>query len=158
MVVKVKVTTDFRNQAMKKAVKDANFTSLGRAGAFTRQVMRRSIRRRKKGGKPSAPGKPPKTTGPLKNAILWEMSQQKDDVAIGPTFGAFGTVGELHERGGTDNAPVVKKVRGARGRFTGERKITGFVTRRYPKRPFAVPALEKARPRLPKLWANSVKS
>lgn len=151
MVAKLKVTTDFRRKAVKRSVDKANFTSLGRAGAFVRQVMRRSIRRRKEGGKPSAPGQPPKSTGPLREAILWEMSPQRDDVAIGPTFGGFGKLGRLHEEGGI----VVGKqfFKTPDGRTKSRRVI-----RDYPERPFAAPALEKAQPRLPKLWANSVKS
>lgn len=151
MVVKVKIRTDFRRQAVRRAVKKANFNSMGRAGAFTRQIMRRSIRRRKKGGKPSAPGQPPKSTGPLREAILFEVSPQRDDVAIGPTFGGFGKLGQLHEEGGT---AIVKEFTTSKdGRITSRK-----VKRKYPKRPFAQPALDKARPRLPKLWANSVKS
>jgi len=151
MVIKVKVTTNFRRQAIKRAMKKANFSSLGKAGAFIRQIMRRSIRRRKEGGKPSEPGKPPKSTGPLKEAILFEVSPQKDDVAIGPTFGGFGKLGALHEEGGTAIGKVFEET--ADGRFKSKK-----VLKRYPKRPFAAPALEKARPRLPRLWANSVKS
>lgn len=151
MVIGVKVTTDFRRRALRKAGKDANFNSLGRAGAFIRQIMRRSIRRRKRGGDPSLPGKPPKSEGPLRDAILFEVSQQKDDVAIGPTFGGFGKLGAIHEEGGSEMAKVFTK--SPDGRITSK-----TVRKEYPARPFAAPALEKARPRLQRFWANSVKS
>jgi hypothetical protein len=38
-----------------------------------------------------------------------------------------------------------------------ERALGATSTRRYPARPFMGPALERAKPRLPALWANSVK-
>lgn len=159
MVVQIKVRTNFRREAVKRAVDKANFNSLGRAGAFVRQVMRRSIRKRKRGGKPSAPGAPPKTAAPdfaFRNAILFELSPQKDDVAIGPTFGGFGKVGKIHEEGGTVIAKQRTFEENAQGEVT--RVTTKKVRKKYPRRPFAVPALDKARPRLPRLWANSVKS
>lgn len=151
MVIGVKIKTDFRRRALRKAGKDANFTSLGRAGAFIRQVMRRSIRRRATGGKPSLPGQPPKSEGPLRDAIRFEISPQKDDVAIGPTFGGFGKLGFIHEHGGSEIGKVFERT--PDGRIKSRK-----VRKKYPARPFALPALEKARPRLPRLWANSVKS
>ena len=54
-------------------------------------------------------------------------------VVIGPDVESFGTAGKAHEHG---------------GRYRHER---------YPKRPFMGPALEKIKPRLPKLWAGSVR-
>ena len=168
MVAKIKIKTNFRRRAVKKAMDKANFTSLGRAGAFVRTIMMNSIKKRNKpkkrvGGRkrkllkseqPSTPGSPPKTEAParkLRKAILFELSPQKDDVAIGPTFGGFGKIGAIHEEGKT---VVGKQFFNA----PDGRRRSKKVLRTYPKRPFAKPALDKSTPRLPKLWANSVKS
>lgn len=151
MVIGIKVTTNFERRAVRNAVKKANFTSLGKAGAFVRQVMRRSIRKRGVGGKPSAPGQPPKSTGPLREAILFELSPQKDDVSIGPSFGGFGKLGRVHEDG--LRVPGKQFFKTPDGRSKSRR-----VVRDYPERPFAEPALKKSQPRLQKFWANSVKS
>ena len=133
MVAAIKVKTNFNKEAVKKAAKDANVTSLGRAGALVRTISRRSIRRKGVKNIPSRPGQPPKTTGPLRNSILFEQSGDKQDVIVGPSSEFIANVGKAHEFG---------------GEFRGVR---------YPKRPFMGPALKKALPKLPKLWAKSIR-
>ena len=141
MKIEFDITTDFKRKALQKVQKEATFNSLGRAGAYIRTVMRNSIKRRGRGGKPSQAGKPPKSTGPLKDAILFELSPQKDDVAVGPTFGGFGKLGRVHEEGGT---------------FKGLNFEGDITLKRYPKRPFAAPALQKSLPRISSFWKSSI--
>jgi len=114
-----------------RKVRRANIESLGHAGAAIRLTARRSIRR---SPRPSAPGKPPHTRrGQLRGAILYAVERAQDRVIIGPDYAGIGLSATAHEFGG----------RYRRGR--------------YPKRPFMGPALEKLRPRLPRMWAGSVR-
>ena len=114
-----------------KKAQQAGITSLGHAGGAIRLTARRSIRRRKKA---SPAGAPPHTRrGQLKQAIQYAVEKQHDRVVIGPDEAFVGPSGGAHEHG---------------GRFRRER---------YPKRPFMRPALQKIIPRLPKMWANSVR-
>ena len=124
-------------QKVLRRVRRANIRTLGHAGAALRLTARRSIRRRKG---PSAPGTPPHThTGALRGSIIYQVEKQADRVVIGPTFGGVGTSGSLHEFGGRRRARRRGKVA------------------RYKKRPFMGPALAKIKPRLPQMWAGSVR-
>jgi len=129
----IKVRIRFDKKAIEKAVKRSNIDSLGRAGALVRTIARRSIRRKGVQNKPSKPGNPPKTTGPLRRSILFEVAKDKQDVIVGPSSDFVDNVGKAHEFGGK------------------------FRKEKFPKRPFMGPALEKASPRLPKLWAKSIR-
>lgn len=126
----VKAKTKFDARKVRKMAKDASVRSLGHAGALIRKVARQSIKR---GDGPSEPGSPPHTRkGQLKRAILY--AADKDAVVIGPDAGVVGTSASAHEFGGR------------------------YKRNRYEKRPFMGPALEKVKERLPRAWANSVKS
>lgn len=127
--LKVATRSDVK-QVLAKA-KQAEITSLGHAGAAIRLVARRSIRRSRS---ESSPGTPPHTRrGQLKRAIQYAVVKEQELVVIGPTADVVGQAGRAHELG---------------GRYRRER---------YPRRPFMGPALEKVRPRLPRLWADSVR-
>ncbi len=127
----IKVKANFKKQAVKNALRNSMVTTLPRAGAFVRQIARNSLKKRGT----STPGKPPiSNTGRFKRSILFEVSQQKDSVIIGPDSKLFSNVGKAHEFG---------------GRFRKER---------FKKRPTMGPALIKATPKLPKLWAKTVRS
>lgn len=127
--MKVRIQNDFKR--VKRAAEAAQITSLNRAGAAIRLTARRSIRRRKKS---SPAGQPPSTRrGQLRNAIAYEVDQRRQEVAIGPQASQVGQSATAHEFG---------------GRY--EREV-------FPKRPFMGPALTKITPRLPQLWAASVK-
>jgi phage gpG-like protein len=76
----------------------------------------------------SMPGSPPST----RRGRLKQSIRYV--VLIGPAYDIIGTAGKAHEFG---------------GRYRRET---------YPKRPFMGPALEKVKDRLPKMWANSVRS
>ncbi len=132
--MKVKTRSDV--QKVLRKVRRANIVTLGHAGAALRLTARRSIRRRKG---PSAPGTPPHThTGALRSSIVYSVEKHADRVVIGPAFGGVGLSGALHEFGGRRRAR-------RRGRAA-----------RYKPRPFMGPALEKIKPRLPRMWAGSI--
>lgn len=85
-------------------------------------------------GIPSEPGSPPKTTGALKAAIGFEVSNDESSVIIGPRGEKVANVGKPHEFG---------------GEFRG---------RQYKKRPFAKPTLDENLKKLPKQWQGAVRS
>jgi len=126
----VKVRTIDETKKVARAVDQAEFKNLFQAAAFIRTTARRSIRR---GKKASAPGKPPNTrAGQIRNAIMFAVDREREQAFIGPTVERVGTSASAHEHGG--------RYRGAD----------------YPKRPFMLPALMVALPRMPQMWANSV--
>ena len=127
--ISCKTTTRFNS--LERKVKQANFENLGHAAATLRKVARQSIRRRKK---PSQPGGPPHTqTGRLKRSILYSVDRQRQSAIIGPAASIIGPAGAEHEHG---------------GRWRKER---------FPRRPYMGPALMKIGPRLPRMWASSIK-
>jgi hypothetical protein len=126
-----KVKTKFNAAKVAQRAKAGSIKSLGHAAAALRLIARRSIRR---SPGPSTPGSPPHTrAGQLKRAIMYAVDNTKTLAVIGPDVSLMGKASMAHEFG---------------GRFRGAR---------YPKRAFMGPALEKIRPRLPKMWAKSVK-
>lgn len=127
------VQVTFDREAVKKAFKNAGLSALPRAGGLIRVIARRSIRRALKSGEPSKEGTPPRSKGSLKNSIRFEVARDGQSVVIGPDSQKVSNVGRAHEFG---------------GKFRGQE---------FKKRAFMGPALEKALPKLPKLWANTVK-
>lgn len=125
------VRTRDETHKVKRKAKRANIENLGHAGAALRIAAMRSIRRRKKA---APPGSPPHTqTRRLPRAIKYAVDKQRQNVVIGPDAESVGRVGGVHEHGGR------------------------YYRRRYPPRPFMGPALEKIRPRLPRMWAASIR-
>ena len=133
----------FDGNRIVRGVERANRSALMRAGAFIRRRARSSIRKRKR---ISDPGKPPSShTGRLRGLILFGYDRQAETVVVGPkATGGKDQAGETLEHG--------KTVRGRRGRRR--------VRMRYRARPFMGPALkeEVAAGKLPKLWANAVRT
>jgi len=130
-MVGVKAKTRSQMHKVARKAKQANIENLGHAGGAIRLAAVRSIRKRKG---PAKPGQPPHThTRRLPRAIKYAVDKSRQVVVIGPDVESFGTAGKAHEH--------------------GER----YRRERYPKRPFMGPALEKIKPRLPKLWAGSVR-
>ena len=140
----------FDRQAVIDAVGRANAKNLSKAGAYVRRAARSSLRRRKKS---SPPGSPPSvhTDHPfatLKN-IWFGLDRSRESVVVGPvrlnTSSLDGsnrsTVPELQELGGI--AVIIKRKKRKRVQYSA--------------RPFMGPALQKELPKLPGLWANSVK-
>ena len=130
-MIGIRIRTEVNFQKVQRKAKDANFKSLGHAGAAIRLTARRSIR---KGKTQSAPGKPPHTRkGQLKRAIVYAVEKSQERVLIGPEFAVVGPSAMAHEFGGI---------------YRGDK---------YDRRPFMGPALTKMKDRLPRKWAGSVR-
>ena len=130
-MVGVKVRTKMKTRKLKRKAQTGAFKSLGHAGATIRLLAKRSIRKRKK---QSPEGAPPSTqTKRLPHAIVFAVEKQRLRVLIGPAKSLVGMAGAEHEHGGK------------------------WRRERFEKRPFMAPALEKARNRLPRHWAGSVR-
>lgn len=134
----------FDREKVIRAVDKAKRAVLSKAGAFIRTVARTSIRKRK-GSAP--PGSPPHShVGLLRNFILFGYERASDSVVVGPAkLNKPTEAPRVLEHGG-----VTTVTKFARGRLR-KRRV------RMKARPFMGPALEKERPKLPKLWAGSVR-
>lgn len=155
--LKVKAATRlfFDREQVIARVGKARAKFLNRAGAMVRLTARRSIR---KSDKTSEPGEPPKSHGEhlLRDKILYALDTSRDDAMVGPAkLNKPGTAPATLEHGGEATIDT----------FTWERDAAGHVTRRsrtgkkritITARPFMGPALEKVRPQLSKLWADTV--
>jgi hypothetical protein len=143
----------FSGGKVKDAASRANFTNLTHAAAI-RLTARHSIRKGSKARgrdeqgrfksagrvRPSMPGTPPHTRkGQIKRAILYSVERPGARAGtgsrafIGPSYEMMGVSASAHEFG---------------GRFRGQR---------YPRRAFMGPALRENLPRLPRMWAGSVR-
>jgi hypothetical protein len=154
----------FDRDIIKRNWKRINRTPLTRAGNLVRMNARESIRRAGPRSPPSAPGTPPRSrrqgrTPPFK--MIYSLPQHLyTSVLIGMVgFGGYPAVPGLEEHGGfarrTAFVPVGRRhlKKGGTGAMVFKRKPVGA---HYPERPFMRPALRKAIPRLPLMWANSV--
>ena len=133
----------FDRPAVQRAVDKAKRAVLSKAGAFIRTTAQHSLRRRKG---TSPPGQPPHShVGLLKRFLFFAYEPASESVVIGPAkLNKPTDAPRALEHGGQT---VVYRRR--RGRLV-RRRVT------IAARPFMGPALEKERPRLPKLWAGSV--
>ena len=132
----------FDRKAVLGAVDRATRAVLSKFGAFVRTTARHSIRKRKA---VSQPGQPPSShVGLLKRLLFFGYDTTRRSVVIGPT----------PLRGEAQAPPLLEY--GGRARRKDRRGKT--VAAKYRPRPFMGPALEKERPKLPGLWANSVKA
>jgi hypothetical protein len=133
----------FDRKAVLGRVDKATRRVLSRFGAFVRRTARSSIRKRKR---ISAPGAPPSShSGLLKKFIFFGYEPRKRSVVIGPVrlSQKIGDAPEALEHGG--RSTVVDRGRRRKRRI------------RIGRRPYMGPALEKERPKLPAMWAGSVK-
>lgn len=120
-----------------------------KAGAYVMTTAKRSIRSAKG---PASPGSPPHShDGSLKRLIYFSYEPTTQSVVIGPTLFRLGTAPEALEYGGTSK--VIRYKGGRKSR--GGRKVVQ--TMAIKARPYMLPALERAVPALPTLWANSIK-
>jgi hypothetical protein len=129
-----------------RSVDAATRRVLSKFGAYVRTAARSSIRKRKA---TSVPGSPPSShTGLLRQFIFFGYDAANRSVVIGPTRlnSTSGTAPETLEYGGS--AKIVRRQRG------GKRVVS---TANIAARPFMHPALNKELPKLPPMWANSVK-
>ena len=136
----------FDSAKVQAATSRAERSVLSRFGAFVRTRARTSIRKRKK---PSEPGQPPSShTGILKRFIFFAYEPQRRSVVIGPARlnQKIGDAPAALEHGGRSQV-----VSGSRRRKRQVRTVT------IRPRPFMGPAFEAERPKLPAMWANSVK-
>lgn len=133
----------FDRGAVSKLVDQRTKRVLSKIGAFVRATARESIRRAKK---PSKPGRPPHTRTGLIKKIIFIYNPSSKSVVVGPMKLNKPTQSALPalEYGGQSIAMV----------GPGRKQKKRILIR---KRPFMQPALEKELPKLPELWANSVK-
>ena len=119
---------------------------LSRFGAFVRRGSRSSIRKRKAA---SAPGQPPSShVGLLKKFIFFAYEPARQSVVIGPA--------RLNQK--TGNALSALEYGGRTQIVSRNRRRQRTVrTVHIQPRPFMGPAFEKEKPKLPAMWAGSVK-
>lgn len=149
-----------------------NDRPLRRAGALVKKIARQSIRRdtrrrvmksgkRGKYGKPSPPGRPPYSRAPghpfkLIFNVPGPMRLSEIVGMVGFEFTSNPIPG-IHEHGGHVRRLVFIRhsTWGFLSKRRGGRRVSQTV--RYPKRPFMIPALRRAKARLPAFWRNSVR-
>jgi len=159
----------FDRSIMKRKWKRMNASPLKRAGLMVRKFAVQSIRKRvKPSGKSKRKPKPsPIGTAPRSRAAGHPMRKiftVSDMLATRETVGALGfgeqnPVPGLHEHGGFARRRVWVKShqhRTKKGRFGKNRMKPVVKMVRYGKRPFMMPALEKARGKFPQLWRGSL--
>ncbi len=152
----------FDRPAVINAVDRASRKVLSKFGAFVMTTARRLIKkaprtqqeaeytksgRKRKTPKQmvSSPGQPPLShTGLLKDFILFGYDPYEQSVVIGPAKlnAKQGSIPEVLEKGGVSTIDF--------GRRRGERV-------NIEARPFMAPALAENEPKLPGMWADSVK-
>lgn len=131
----------FDRKEVAGAVDRATRKVLSKFGAFVRTTAKHSIRKRKAA---SPPGSPPSShVGLLKRLIFFGYDTTRKSVVIGPA-----------PLRASVEAPPLLEYGGRARRKTRQGKS---VMATYRSRPFMGPAFEKERPKLPALWANSVK-
>lgn len=151
-----------------------NETPLKRVGLLVRKIMRGSIRRdTSKSRRPSKPGRPPKSRAPGHpfKRIYSIPDMINTSVVIGHVGYRGGqTAMEMHEFGQQVTKKVYAKPRrkpvSSRQRSAARRKFlqgkikpkprpTIFKRIKMPARPFAAPALKKAKPKIAQFWRGS---
>ncbi len=135
----------FDRKAVTSRVDRAARRVLSKFGAFVRRRAKSSIHKRKRA---SAPGEPPSShSGLLRRFIFFGYDRTRRSVVIGPQMlnQKIGDAPHALEHGGTST--VVEGLRSRRGK----RRV------KISARPFMGPAFERERPKLPKMWANSVR-
>jgi hypothetical protein len=131
----------FDRKAVTGKVDAAARKVLSKFGAFVRTTARHSIRKRKA---ISQPGSPPSShVGTLKRLIFFGYDADRRSVVIGPA----------PLRGQAEAPPLLEY--GGRARVKDRRRRTVVAT--YRARPFMGPALAKEQPKLPAMWAASIK-
>jgi len=135
----------FDRNAVTGAVDRATRRVFSRFGAFVRRGAKSSIRKRKRISSPSEP--PSSHTGLLKRFIFFGYDRQRRSVVIGPQRlnQKTGDAPQALEHGGTST--IVEGLRGRRRK----RRV------RMKARPYMGPAFQKEQPKLPAMWAGSVR-
>jgi hypothetical protein len=131
----------FDRQKVQNAVSRRERKVLSRFGAYVRQEARSRIRRRKRVSKPDEG--PTNQTGLLKQNIFFVYDPHRRSVVIGPTLLNTGT-----------NAPATLEHGGVVTRKTRKGRSKRVV---YAPRPYMGPAFQQEKPKLPRLWRDSVR-
>jgi hypothetical protein len=153
----------FDRPRVQRAVDKTQRRVLSKAGAFVRTAAKHSIRKRKGSAPPGAP--PHSHEGSLRRLILFGYDERTETVVVGPVGFKRSTAPNVLEFGGAVKTKrprlvrVESRGRDKRRRFTKARfrRAEAGTKLVYAPRPFMGPALEKEQPKLPKLWANSVR-
>lgn len=133
----------FDRATVLRAVGNAKRRVLSQGGAFIRTTAKHSIRSRKG---PAPPGKPPHShEGSLRRLIFFGYDRASDSVVVGPVGFRKSTAPNTLEFGGTTQVMTWR-----RGHVMKQKA-------RVETRPYMVPAFEKERPKLPRMWAGSVR-
>ena len=128
-----------------RAADKATRRVLSRFGAYVRTTARHSIRKRKAA---SRPGRPPSShTGLLRRFIYFGYDRGRKSVVIGPQ--------RLNQKVG--DAPAALEHGGVSTIVEGLRHRRRKRRVRITARPFMGPSFEKEKPKLPSMWANSVR-
>lgn len=136
-----------KHQVVIRAGQDAAEAVGKKFGAYVMTTARRSLGRKRKDGKPSEPGKPPRAGSAFRKSILFAYDPADRATVIGAVLlpgKATKDAPEALERGKTT----------ARTVLVSRRRRKKTVT--YRPRPFMVPALEKRISDLPELWRGAI--
>ncbi len=131
----------FDRKAVTSRVDKAARKVLSKFGAFVRTGARHSIRKRKTVSRPGSP--PSSHVGLLKKLIYFGYDSTRKSVVIGPT----------PLRGTAEAPPLLEYGGNARRRDRKGKNVMAS----YRARPFMGPAFEREKPKLPAMWAASVK-
>ena len=151
-MIKTKTKIFFNDKRIFYYINKAERKVLGNQGAHLRKEMRNSMRQRtgkKSKHIASPPGTPPYfhvrggSGFSLRSRIFFRFDVQSRSVVIG-VEDSRNKIGELHDKGG---------VRRIRVREKGQTKTVSAV---YPARPFTMPALVKAQPKLAEFWRDQI--
>ena len=135
----------FDRKSVTGAVDKAARKVFSRFGAFVRRGAKSSIRKRKR---TSSPGEPPSShAGLLKRLIYFGYDRQRRSVVIGPQ--------RLNQKAG--DAPAALEYGGTSTVVEGLRHRRKKRRVRIKARPYMGPAFQKEQPKLPAMWAGSVK-
>lgn len=133
----------FDRKVVIDAVDKAKRAVLSKAAAFIRTAAQSSIRKRKR---PAPPGSPPSSHTGLLKKILFGWDRESNSAVVGPVrLNKPGMAPQALEHGGKSLV-----VRRRKGRLV--RRVV-----QIDARPYMGPALERERPKLPKLWAGSIR-
>lgn len=140
----------FDSPKVMNAVDAAGRKVLSRFGSFVRRTMRGSIRKRKRAAKPGQA--PSSRTGLLKKFIYFSFDPRTRGVVIGPERlnAKVGDTPHVLEYGGSHTIATYRKKNGKR--TVTCRRVT------LKPHPYARPALAKELPKLPGMWAGSIKT
>ena len=135
----------FDSKKVRRAVDRTTRRVLSKFGAFVRRSARSSIRKRKR---ISAPGEPPSShTGLLRRFIFFGYDRSRRSVVIGPM--------PLNQKVG--DAPEALEYGGVSTIAYGLRRERKKRRIRIAARPYMGPAFEQEKPKLPAMWAGSIR-